>query len=164
MVYIGGTGVFFGPVLGAILVTLLTSYLSDMTPAWYLYLGCIFVIMVMFAPGGIAGLIAIHDPIRQTSSRLFLSMIPHYFAALCATAITLVGSISIIEMLYHMSTNRIGTSIMLLYGYEIDTASFWPWLIFIGFLILGYFTCRYFYRNVSSSFSSAIDIARKSVI
>ena len=75
-VYIGGTSHFAGPIVGAILIILLNAYLSDITPAWYLYLGLIFVIIVMFAPGGIAGLIMMHDPIRRAAPRLLLRLLP----------------------------------------------------------------------------------------
>ena len=47
---------FFGPILGAILVTYLQLGLTDVTTVWQLYFGFIFSGIVMFAPGGIAGL------------------------------------------------------------------------------------------------------------
>jgi branched-chain amino acid transport system permease protein len=56
--YIGGIGSFAGPVVGAVLGGLLSIKLSDYTKAWSLYLGVFFVLTVVFAPGGVAGLIA----------------------------------------------------------------------------------------------------------
>ena len=53
--FIGGTAYFFGPILGAILVTYLQLELTDVTTVWQLYFGIIFIGIVMFAPGGIAG-------------------------------------------------------------------------------------------------------------
>ena len=52
MTYIGGAGVFFGPVLGAVVVVLLQSGVSLLSNAWLLYVGVLFIIMVTFAPGG----------------------------------------------------------------------------------------------------------------
>ena len=56
-------GFFFGPIIGAVLVTCLQSCCSDVTKAWQLYLGLVFIVMVMYAPGGIASLIMMHGPL-----------------------------------------------------------------------------------------------------
>ena len=48
---------FFGPIIGAVLMVVALVLLSELTQAWLLYLGLIFVFMVMYAPGGIASLI-----------------------------------------------------------------------------------------------------------
>ena len=63
MIYIGGAGGFFGPILGAIVVVLLQSGVSLLCNAWLLYVGVLFIVMVMFAPGGLIGLIFMHMPI-----------------------------------------------------------------------------------------------------
>ena len=55
--YIGGARYFAGPVLGAIVLTCMQSNLSDYTEAWLLYLGLLFVVVVMYAPGGLAGIV-----------------------------------------------------------------------------------------------------------
>ena len=57
MAYIGGIGNFLGPILGAISLTYLDTMLSDITEAWVLYYGIIFVLVIAFAPQGIAGII-----------------------------------------------------------------------------------------------------------
>ncbi len=62
MAFIGGVGHFFGPIIGAVLVSFLQSALSSYTQAWLLYFGLFFVVMIMFAPGGIASLITVHAP------------------------------------------------------------------------------------------------------
>jgi branched-chain amino acid transport system permease protein len=51
-VYIGGAGGFFGPILGTIVVVLLQSGVSLLSNAWLLYVGVLFIVMVMYAPGG----------------------------------------------------------------------------------------------------------------
>ncbi|WP_371329119.1 branched-chain amino acid ABC transporter permease [Collimonas sp. OK607] len=53
--YIGGIGYFFGPMVGAVVGVLFSALLSTYTRGWQLYLGLLFVIVVLFAPGGIAG-------------------------------------------------------------------------------------------------------------
>ena len=58
--FIGGVGFFFGPLIGAILGVFLTVMLSDFTKAWQLYLGVFFIVIVMYAPGGIASLLMLN--------------------------------------------------------------------------------------------------------
>lgn len=58
MTFIGGTGSFLGPVLGALVYTLLHDILSDLTDRWPLIMGLIFIGMVLYMPGGLSGAIA----------------------------------------------------------------------------------------------------------
>ena len=46
-----------GPIIGAVLLVLASVLLSELSKAWLLYLGLVFLFMVMYAPGGIASLI-----------------------------------------------------------------------------------------------------------
>ncbi len=55
MVIIGGTGTLGGSVLGAGAFILLQSLVSSYTERWMLILGLTFVLLVLFAPGGIVG-------------------------------------------------------------------------------------------------------------
>ena len=55
MVIIGGTGTLFGGILGAAAFILLQSLVSSYTERWMLILGLTFVLLVLFAPGGIVG-------------------------------------------------------------------------------------------------------------
>ncbi|MBW2636155.1 MAG: branched-chain amino acid ABC transporter permease [Deltaproteobacteria bacterium] len=57
MTFIGGTGSFAGPILGAFVFTFLQDYLSDITDRWPLVMGFIFIFMVLYIPGGLSGLI-----------------------------------------------------------------------------------------------------------
>ncbi|HDR9268554.1 TPA: branched-chain amino acid ABC transporter permease [Burkholderia vietnamiensis] len=52
---IGGTGTFFGPALGAVVLTALSVVVAGVSRAWALYLGVLFVAVVVAAPRGIAG-------------------------------------------------------------------------------------------------------------
>ncbi len=58
--FIGGVGFFFGPMIGAVIGIFLTVMLSDYTKAWQLYLGIFFIVMVMYAPGGVASLLMLN--------------------------------------------------------------------------------------------------------
>jgi branched-chain amino acid transport system permease protein len=55
MVIIGGTGTLGGAMLGAAAFILLQSLVSSYTERWMLILGLTFVLLVLFAPGGILG-------------------------------------------------------------------------------------------------------------
>ncbi len=57
MAYIGGTGFFWGPIVGSGVFVYLSEYLSSFTDRWELILGLIFIAVVIFAPQGIMGLI-----------------------------------------------------------------------------------------------------------
>lgn len=58
MVIIGGSKAFFGPLLGAAFYVLTKDFLSDITEAYLMFFGLLFVLVVAFFHGGIAGFIA----------------------------------------------------------------------------------------------------------
>ncbi|MBU4564121.1 MAG: branched-chain amino acid ABC transporter permease [Desulfarculus sp.] len=58
MTFIGGTGQFLGPVAGAFFFTYVQNFLSDLTDNWPLIMGALFIAMVLWVPGGLAGLAA----------------------------------------------------------------------------------------------------------
>ena len=60
MAYIGGLGFFIGPIVGAVVLTLVNSVLSHYTDLWMLYLGIMFVLTVMFLPNGLTGFLMMH--------------------------------------------------------------------------------------------------------
>lgn len=57
MTFIGGTGSFWGPILGALVYTVLQDFLSDVTDRWPLIMGLIFIFMVLYVPGGLSGIL-----------------------------------------------------------------------------------------------------------
>jgi branched-chain amino acid transport system permease protein len=58
MVIIGGSKEFFGPLLGAAFYVLAKDLLSDVTEAYLMFFGLLFVLVVAFFNGGIAGFIS----------------------------------------------------------------------------------------------------------
>jgi len=56
--FVGGTKKFWGPILGAFVYIILQNYLSDITDRWPLFMGLIFVLMVLFVPGGLSDVIS----------------------------------------------------------------------------------------------------------
>jgi branched-chain amino acid transport system permease protein len=56
MVIVGGSGTLIGPIIGAAFFLILEHQLSSYTEAWALFLGLVFIAVVLFAPQGIWGL------------------------------------------------------------------------------------------------------------
>jgi branched-chain amino acid transport system permease protein len=55
MVIVGGIGTLVGPIVGAMAFLLIQEVLSSYTEAWMIFTGAIFVLMVIFLPGGLVG-------------------------------------------------------------------------------------------------------------
>ncbi|MDB5941018.1 MAG: putative type branched chain amino acid transport system, permease component [Ramlibacter sp.] len=98
--FLGGATFFFGPILGAILMVLAFVLFSELTAAWLLYLGLIFLFMVMYAPGGIASLIMMN--LRIASFGRLKELWVSYLALAVTAFIGLLGAAAMIEMVYHL--------------------------------------------------------------
>lgn len=57
MVILGGAGTLVGPALGAGIIVMLENFISAVTERWLLILGVIYVVVTLFAPHGLHGLI-----------------------------------------------------------------------------------------------------------
>lgn len=124
--FIGGTGVFFGPMLGAIIGVFMTVTLSELTKAWQLYLGLFFILMVMYAPQGLAGLLLTN--LRLIRYRQMARVLPTGAALLAAALVAAAGAVLTIEMLYHWSLEAAQGSQFTLFGITLDTAQASNWL------------------------------------
>ena len=65
--FVGGSGRFAGPILGAFVYIYLQNFLSDITDRWPFFMGLIFIVMVIFVPGGLSKLI--EDVFRWVKAR-----------------------------------------------------------------------------------------------
>ena len=143
--FIGGVPFFFGPILGAIVFIFFVAALSGFTKAWLLYLGLFFVVMVLYAPGGLASLVLQQIPLLR-SGRLRALALP-YAAAGVAAALAMAGVIGVVEMVYRLSDVSGGT-MMSLAGMEFDAKSGAPWMVSVSLLAVGlialHFATRYF--------------------
>jgi len=101
--FLGGATFFFGPIIGAVLMVLSFTLLSEMTKAWLLYLGLVFLVMVMYAPGGIASLIMMN--LRVASFGRLKELAVSYLALGVTALIVLLGAAGMIEMVYHLKLN-----------------------------------------------------------
>ncbi|EKZ96713.1 branched-chain amino acid ABC transporter permease [Cupriavidus metallidurans] len=139
--FIGGAGVFFGPVIGAIVFTLFAVALSDLTKAWLLYLGLFFVMMVMFVPGGIASLLMMQMPL--VAKKQFGRMLPYYGRAAVAGAVLLAALILTVEMVYKVQVDSANGTEMSLVGINFDAGTFAPWIVAAALWALGYAAWRW---------------------
>jgi len=57
MTLIGGAGVFIGPVVGSVIYTMLQAVVKMYTVYWPLTIGSVILLIVLFAPGGLLGII-----------------------------------------------------------------------------------------------------------
>ena len=57
MVILGGSGTILGPVAGAGIITFLSNTISGYTERWQIILGAVYVLVVMYAPDGLSGLV-----------------------------------------------------------------------------------------------------------
>jgi branched-chain amino acid transport system permease protein len=101
--FLGGATFFFGPIIGGILMVLAFVLLSELTKAWLLYLGLVFLFMVMYAPGGIASLIMMN--LRVASFGRLKELMVSYLALAVTALIVLLGAAGMIEMVYHLKLN-----------------------------------------------------------
>jgi branched-chain amino acid transport system permease protein len=101
--FLGGATFFFGPVIGGVLLVLASVLLSEITKAWLLYLGLIFLFMVMYAPGGIASLIMMN--LRVASFGFLRKLWVSYLGLALAGLTLLLGAAVMIEMVYHLQMN-----------------------------------------------------------
>ncbi len=135
MAYIGGTTVFGGPILGAILITLLQSGVSLLSNSWLVYVGVMFIAMVIFAPTGLAGIIKAHGPIRH-SGRLGSLVVP-YLRLVIPSLGLLLGFVGIVELMSFLTIGAAQGRKLVLFGGPVDVHAALPWVISCGSLILG---------------------------
>ena len=118
-VFIGGASFFVGPILGAVLMVLSLVLLSELTQAWLLYLGLAFVLMVMYAPGGLASLVMANVQVARFGR---LGRLRNAYLVLAAAALPfLVGAAVLIEMVYHLKMDAMGAAMPVLFGLTLDT-------------------------------------------
>ena len=124
--FLGGATFFFGPMIGAVLLVLASVLLSEVTKAWLLYLGLVFLFMVMYAPGGIASLVMMN--LRVAKFGRFGPLLRPYAGLLVAGALVVAGASAIIEMIYHIQLNAGADSKFRFLGVPLDTESVVSWV------------------------------------
>jgi branched-chain amino acid transport system permease protein len=157
--YIGGIGLFIGPIVGAIFVTYLSLVLSDLTSVWQLYFGLIFISVVVFAPGGIAGLLMKHRLVVRAG--MLLSVLKAYLVALVPTAAVLAGLVLAIEIIVRHTVNATGGPNINMFGMSLNSASPTVWLLSVGLVLAGYAIAHRTWAYVAHAWDHAATIARE---
>jgi branched-chain amino acid transport system permease protein len=145
-VFIGGIGFFFGPLLGAVVGVFFSVMLSEYTAAWQLYLGLFFVLLVRFAPAGLASLLMLL--LRAARSRcIWKPLLAMSVVALAG----LLGLVIGVEMLYHLTLEASSGSTRRLFGVMADAKSAAPWLAAAVLMSISWFG----YRLVQPKYAAA---------
>ena len=135
-VFLGGATFFFGPIIGAVLLVLSLGILSELTKAWQLYLGLVFLFMVMYAPGGIASLIMMNVRVAMHKK---LHRLWKWYAMLAAAAVVmLAGFAALTEMFYQLQLGSGIKSTVSFLGLVLDTRSAAGWLGALAVTVLGF--------------------------
>jgi branched-chain amino acid transport system permease protein len=123
--FLGGATFFFGPILGAILMVLAFVLFSEFTKAWLLYLGLVFLFMVMYAPGGIASLLMLN--LRVASFGKLRALWVSYLGLAVTGLMVVLGAAAMIEMVYHLQLNSALGSEMYFMGATLDAKGLNSW-------------------------------------
>jgi branched-chain amino acid transport system permease protein len=133
--FLGGATFFFGPIIGAVLMVICGVLLSELTKAWLLYLGLIFLFMVMYAPGGFASLILMNLRVAAFGK---LKQIWTSYLALIGTALAaLVGAATMIEMVYHRQLNEALGPELKFMGATLNSAALDAWFGAAFLIVVG---------------------------
>ena len=140
MAYIGGSASFGGPILGAVLITLLQSGVSLMSNSWLVYVGVLFISMVIFAPSGIMGLVMAHGPIVRAGQ--FGRLAVPYVRVLVPGILMVLGFVGLVELTSFLTIGAAQGKSLVLFGNKIDIHATLPWLFATVFLLGGGFWLR----------------------
>ena len=134
MAYIGGLGYFIGPIVGAVILTLMNSLLSNYSELWMLYLGMLFLLTVMFLPRGFAGFIMMHQ-VAWIRGKLHTLIIPYLLTGIPAL-IFLLSCVALLEM------SHIEEEVLLYLGLELNASALLTWVITIVIASASLFAIR----------------------
>ncbi len=147
MAYIGGLGYFIGPIIGAVLLTLMNSLLSNYSNLWLLYLGVLFLLTVMFLPKGFAGLIMMHQVawLRGTLRRLAL---PYLITGIPAF-IFILASVAMIEL------SHTDGEVFHYLGVSLERGSSMDWILVGGIAIAAFLATRKSLQQLKDAWEDA---------
>jgi branched-chain amino acid transport system permease protein len=133
--FLGGVGFFFGPIIGAVLLIFALVVLSEFTKAWQLYVGIIFLIMVVFAPGGFSAILMLN--LRRVKFGEWRKMRWPYAGMIFFGLIALWGFAAVVEMAYQIQVAAGSGSALTVARIPLDASSGTSWAIAVAVLIVG---------------------------
>lgn len=138
--FLGGVGLFVGPIIGAVVFTVLSTILGLHTELWQMYIGALFVATVMFFPTGLAGVLAMHGPVLQSGGAA--GLIRPYLQTLVPAGVSLLALAGLCEVLQHSRTAAVGETKMTLYWLDFDSHSAAPWFLLAILSVGGFWLAR----------------------
>jgi branched-chain amino acid transport system permease protein len=124
---------------------------ASVTPAWPFYFGLFFLVIVLYAPGGIASLFIRHQAVWQAA--LFRRLVPVYLLAALPVGMLVFGVIAVVEMAYARNPDR-GDAQLHLAGVPLDGASLFSWLLVAAVIIAGLLLLRRTAKTVAERWDS----------
>ncbi|RKP52198.1 branched-chain amino acid ABC transporter permease [Trinickia fusca] len=132
---IGGSATFFGPVLGAFVLTFFSVALATVTRAWPLYLGLVFIAVVMRAPGGLAGALERHA--AHCARGTWPALAREYALRALAALAWLVALVIAVESVYARALAVEGGGVWRVGALAFDAAAPSTWVAVVGFAAAG---------------------------
>jgi branched-chain amino acid transport system permease protein len=124
--FLGGVDTFIGPIVGAIIYVFSLVLLSNITQAWGLYIGLVFLLVVMYSPGGISSLILINLGLLRHG--YMKRLLRPYGIVLVAVLPLFLGVSCLIEMIYALQLDVGNGTVTKVYGITVDVARAAPWV------------------------------------
>jgi branched-chain amino acid transport system permease protein len=154
MAFVGGIGFFFGPIIGAALITVLQIAVAGVTEAWPFYFGLLFLVIVLYAPGGIAGILVEQKRLWQAGQ--LRRMAPTYLMAAIPIVLLGCGIVAVVEMAYRLVNSTQSAALPVrLFGVHLDATHIPSWVGTAAALALGFLLLRAVSRRISVNRSAA---------
>ncbi|GAB4556163.1 MAG: hypothetical protein Tsb007_14100 [Rhizobacter sp.] len=134
--FLGGALFFFGPIIGAMMSVLALVLLSEITKAWLIYLGLLFMVMVMYAPGGFSSLVMMN--LRVAAFGKFRRLWVTYLGLAATLVVWLLGAAAIVEMVYHLQLEAASGNDVRFFGLVLNIQSMTSWLGSAAVFVVGY--------------------------
>jgi branched-chain amino acid transport system permease protein len=149
MAFVGGIGHFAGPIIGAALITVLQIAVAAVTEAWPFYFGILFTVLVLYAPGGIAGILAEHKRLFETGQ--LGRALQQYLLSLVPFALSAAGVITLVEMAYALAnTTERGSARLRMFGVTLNAARPLGWAPPVIALVVGVLLLRLISRRMAA--------------
>jgi branched-chain amino acid transport system permease protein len=158
--FLGGATFFFGAIIGGILSVLAFVLFSELTKAWLLYLGLLFLFMVMYAPGGFASLIMMN--VRVAAFGFLRRLWVAYLALFVTGMLALLGAAAMIEMIYHWQLNAAVSPELQFLGLTLNITSVNVWVGSVFVMVTGIVLFEYVRRQFKMDWDAIqVDIERE---
>ena len=149
MAFVGGVGHFAGPIIGAALITVLQIAVAAITEAWPFYFGLLFTVLVLYAPWGIAGIVADHK--RLYDGKQLGRALQQYALGLVPFALCVAGVITLVEMAYALAnTTEPGHAPLHVFGVTLNAARPLGWAPPVIAVVLGAFALKMISRRMAA--------------